>query len=237
MRELFDETWFFAPLHDAGEVADLPREESHHLRRVLRVPPGARIRVVNGMGTLFECSTEDAGGGVRIRAEGILEQQPRPALSMALAVLKGRDLEEPVEGLCQLNLDRIELVICDHSQVFKGQDFGKMLERLRQKSTVSSKQAKKAWLTRILDPVPFRDWLRQNSASRILAALPGPDRLGERPREPFQLLVGPEGGFSRDEMSALAHPSIGSLGLGPTRIRATHAPLVAAGKLMGLGWI
>ena len=56
----------------------------------------------------------------------------------------------------------------------------------------------------------------------------------------FAVLVGPEGGFSEAELEWLEKSGSYRMGLGPTRLRGSHAPLVACGKLMGLeknsGW-
>ncbi|HLP39946.1 MAG TPA: RsmE family RNA methyltransferase [Fibrobacteria bacterium] len=236
MEGAFEETWFYAPLADTGGKALLPEEESNHLLKVLRVRPGRRIVVTNGEGGVFLCDTRPAGKGLEVEAVEVLRREPNPPrLHLVLGLLKGRDSEEPVEGVCQLAVAGIHLVTTDHTQEFKGQDHARLLERLRHKSLVALKQAKKSWLTEVHAPVTLREW-RRSHPGPLVVAHPGPDRLPEKGTGPLYVLVGPEGGFSGEETEWLfGAEGAFNLGLGGTRIRGTHAPLVACGKLMGLG--
>ena len=240
----FEETWFHAPVNAVGDRLSLPETEAFHFQTVLRLTPGRPIWVSNGEGGVFLCRTHSMGKSVEIEAAAV-----RPGLSAAgppappgvhlvLGLLKGRDLEEPVEGLCQLAVASISLVITEHTQAFKGQDHARLLERLRAKSLAALKQAKKSWLTSIHPPIPLREWRLGHPGDPLILVHPGPDRLpGARPSR-FHVLTGPEGGFSGPETAWLMEEqACHTLGLGETRIRGTHAPLVACGKLMGLGWM
>jgi 16S rRNA (uracil1498-N3)-methyltransferase len=237
VAEPFSESWFYAPgLGAAGDVFRLPEEEAHHLRKVLRLRTGESVIATNGRGRVFACIIRDAGAGLDLAADVLLAHEPDPPrLNFLLGMLKGRDLEEPVEGLCQLAVHRIFLAETDHSQIFKGQDHSRLLERLRAKSLVGLKQAKKPWLTEILAPTPLPAWRRASPDLPLVIAAPGVDNGLPQPGTAFALAVGPEGGFSAAELAWFQDQGCGTLALGKTRIRGTHAPLLAAGKLMGLG--
>lgn len=237
MEATFDETWFYAPLQAIGDRAILPESESSHLQKVLRIRPGRRIVVTNGQGSVFECDTRSSSGELEIESVAILSENPiPPSLHLLLALLKGRDLEDPVEGLCQLPIASIQLVTTDFTQEFKGQDHSKLVERLRMKSLVGLKQAKKPWLTEIYEPVSLRGWRSSHANEPMIIAHPGPDLLPADSLETLHLLIGPEGGFSQSELDWLIESEkLYRLGLGITRIRAAHAPMLACGKLMGLG--
>jgi 16S rRNA (uracil1498-N3)-methyltransferase len=237
MEKPFSETWFHAPLDGAGDRAPLSKEESHHLRKVLRVAAGRRVVASNGRGGVFLCATGGGDGNVVLTAlEPWTAPSVPPRLHLVLSLLKGRDLEEPVEGLCQLDVRAIHLVTTDHTQEFKGQDHGRLVERLRAKSLVALKQAKKAWLTEVHAPMPLRAWRERHPGLNLLLAHPGPDRLPQDRTAEYGVLTGPEGGFSAEELDWLEREGCYRLGLGNTRIRGTHAPLIACGKLMGLGF-
>jgi 16S rRNA (uracil1498-N3)-methyltransferase len=234
----FEESWFYAPLRAAGERAALSEEESHHLRKVLRVTMGRNVVASNGEGGVFLCATRERGGAVELEAleQRIREPEP-PRLNLALGLLKGRDSEEPVEGLCQLAVNAIHLLTTDHSQEFKGQDHGKLVERLRAKSLTALKQAKKPWLTRIHPPEPLRTFRERHPDLDLVLLDMGEDALPAAFAKGFAVLAGPEGGFSAAETAWLRAGGCHTMGLGNTRLRGTHAPLLACGKLMGLGLI
>ncbi len=235
---MFAESWFYAPLRAVGDTAELPPQEAFHMQKVLRIRPGRAVMASNGKGSVFACKTEPAkSDGIRLLATEIVSSQPsRPRLNMILSLLKAKDLEEPVEGLCQLNLGAIHLVTTDHTQEFKGQNHDRLVERLRGKSLVALKQAKKGWLTEVYDPLPLREWRKRVPDMPLILLHPGKDQFPEAFTGDFGLLAGPEGGFSRQELEWLANEKCHRMGLGETRVRGTHAPLLACGKLMGLGY-
>ena len=219
-----------------GDQATLSVDEAFHMRKVLRIQLGRQVVASNGQGGIFLCETEPAkGGGLDLVAVKCVNMETiPPRLNMVLSLLKGRDLEEPVDGLCQLNIRAIHLVTTDHTQEFKGQNHDRLVERLRGKSLVALKQAKKAWLTEIHEPLPLREWRERFASMSLILLHPGKDRIPERIEGDCGILTGPEGGFSQAELDWLEKENCHRMGLGETRIRATHAPLLACGKLMGL---
>jgi 16S rRNA (uracil1498-N3)-methyltransferase len=239
MDKPFDESWFYAPLSAVGDAAPLSDEEAFHMRKVLRIRPGTSVTASNGKGGVFLCETRAAAkdGIALLATEAVsLESEP-PRLNLVLGLLKGKDSEEPVEGLCQLAVGAIHLVVSDYTQEFKGQNHDRLVERLRGKSLVALKQAKKAWLTEVHAPVPLREWRERHAEMPLVLLHPGEDRLPSAFPSAFGILCGPEGGFSAAELDWLEASGCHRMGLGPTRLRGTHAPLFACGKLMGLGVI
>jgi 16S rRNA (uracil1498-N3)-methyltransferase len=244
MAKPFEESWFYAPLNAVGDTAVLTAEESFHMQRVLRLKPGQQVIASNGKGRVFLCETSSLRPGNNAKNEEInvsaleihVEEPAPPRLNMVLSLLQGKDLEVPVEGLCQLNVEAIHLVKTDHTQEFTGQNHDRLMERLRGKSLVALKQAKKPWLTKIHAPVSIREWQKQNSHLPLVLLHPGEDRLPEEFSGSYGVLTGPEGGFSALELEWLQSVARFRMGLGTTRIRGTHAPLFACGKLMGMGF-
>ena len=237
MAETFSESWFHAPgLTAIGETYALPEDEAHHLRKVLRIEAGRQVIASDGAGGVFLCATRMRAGAFELEAQEIHGRPaPAPRLHLALSLLKGRDLEEPVDALCQLEVACIHILTTEHTSEFKGQDHARLLERLRAKSLVGLKQAKKAWLTAIEAPRPLEAWRGAHSDLDVVVLHPGPDRLPPPSDRGLALLCGPEGGLSDRELERLHTAGAYAMGLGDTRIRAVHAPLLAAGKLMGLG--
>jgi len=236
MEKPFEESWFHAPLHAIGDRAWLDEAEARHLQKVLRVRPGRRIIASNGEGGVFLCDTRFGDGSVEVEAAELFRQEPEPPkVHLVLGLLKGRDSEDPVEGLCQLPIAAIHLVITDHCQEPGGRDYGRLMERLRAKSQVALKQAKKPWLTAVHFPRSLKEW-RKDFTGPIVLVHPGPDRLDRIGSGAYFVLTGPEGGFSEAELDwLLGQENADVLGLGSTRIRGAHAPLLACGKLMGMG--
>jgi 16S rRNA (uracil1498-N3)-methyltransferase len=238
MERLFEESWFYAPVYDVGDEVQLSTDEATHIKKVLRLQHGTSVVVSNGSGGVFFCDLAFSKDEANVIAKAIKCQQPNPPrLNLILSLLKGKDLEEAAEGICQINVNTIHLVTTDHTLEFKGQNHTRLVERLRSKSLVGLKQAKKPWLTKINEPISFEVWHKKFSTMPMILLHPGIDRLPKTMEGQFGVLTGPEGGFSKAELKRLEAQSCFRLGLGDTRIRSIHAPLLACGKLLGHGWI
>jgi 16S rRNA (uracil1498-N3)-methyltransferase len=235
----YTESWFYGSINGLGEKTILSPEETFHLRKVLRIQAGRKIIVSNGLGAVHLCDTQLTPNDSLevIASESLGMDEPPPQLHLILSLLKGKDLEEPIEGLCQLNIRAIHLITTEHTQEFKGQNFEKLVERLRAKSLVGLKQAKKSWLTEIHAPLGLKEWRKHVPHMKVALLHPGVDILPQPKSEPLGIIVGPEGGFSAGELEWFKNQTHYNLGLGNTRIRSIQAPLLACGKLMGLGWL
>ena len=230
---LFDETWFHAPAENIGQSLALPPEEAQHALRVLRLKPETEIIVSNGAGSVFRARLASEAGRIEILDRVQHDPEP-PGLSLAIGLLKGRDVELPVQAACEFPLAGIFLLKMDHSSEFNGQDFDRLMERLRQKSLAALKQAKKSWLTRIHAPREMRTWREEHRGVTLALAHPGEDTIPSPLPSEMHVLVGPEGGFSKAELEyLLGQENCYRLSLGPTRLRAIHAPIAALGNLMG----
>jgi 16S rRNA (uracil1498-N3)-methyltransferase len=228
----FDETWFYAPVDDGASTAILPPDEAHHAARVLRLKPGADIVVTNGAGSVFRATLRDEKGGIAIA--GRIRHDPLPpGLGLGLPLLKGRDTEQPAEAACEFDLRDVFLLKTDHSAEFRGQDFAKMVERLRVKSVTALKQAKKSWLTRIHPPQTLHEWRTLYASIPLVVAHPWATTIPVPLPPELHLLTGPEGGFSDGEISYLfKEVKAYTLRLGETRLRAIHAPTALLGSLV-----
>lgn len=234
MSLFFDETWFYAPVAEGATSVVLPDDEAHHAR-VLRLKPGAHVVVTTGEGSVYRATLRDEKGALDV-GERIVHEPNPPGVSVGLPLLKGRDTEQPGEAICEFAVRDLFLLNLDHCETFKGQDHTKLVERLRAKSLVALKQAKKAWLTRVHAPQTFKEWRAAHASTPLVVAHPGETTV-PRPLPPaLHVLTGPEGGFSDAELALLfADANAYRLSLGETRLRAIHAPVAGLGALGALG--
>lgn len=231
MSLFFDETWFYCPVIDGATSALLPEDEAHHAR-VLRLKPGATIVVTTGEGSVYRAVLKDDKGALDI-GERVLHEPAPPGIGVGLPLLKGRDTEQPGEAICEFAVRDLYLLNLDHCETFKGQDHSKLVERLRAKSLTALKQAKKAWLTRVHAPQSLQDWRAAHASVPLVVAHPGESTVPHPLPPQLHVLAGPEGGFSDAELAYLfGTANAFVLSLGPTRLRAIHAPVAALGALV-----
>ncbi len=187
----------------------------------------------------------------QVKISNVETPQPsKPLLNLAIACLKDDALEEVVFHAAQTEIASITFLRTDYSQEPKNSDLHKLVRRSELKSLVSLKQSKKPWLTEICGPVEFKEWLKGYRGDLILCDVDGektaPTEITAKLTSssagkekcditPITLLVGPEGGFSPDEIRMTREFTGGksyALNLGNTRLRARTAAIVALGKLL-----
>ena len=226
----FYEHIFYHPYKKNEIEFILNDEESQHISRTLRKNEGDLIAVGNGKGLISSCKiTSINKKEVRVVVENVLREDNNiPKLSIAIGYLKGKDLEDVIEDCTQVELKEVVILSTDFSQEVKKANHDKMIERLRKKSVVSYKQAKKRWLTEICGPEAFDKWF---DPARKYIYLDMQESNGEalHPGEEYWLLIGPEGGFSEREESMIKQTDSPAVNLGNTRFRAKSVGMFALG--------
>ena len=244
---------FYCPQIQCGK-ATLDENESAHAVKVCRATQGDVLELCDGQGH-FAAGTIVVADPRACQVEISAVETPKPArplLNLAIACLKDDALEEVVFHAAQTEIASITFLRTDYSQEPKNSDLHKLVRRSELKSLVSLKQSKKPWLTEICGPVEFKEWLKGYRGDLILCDTDGEksapkevtdklasdsagDRMCDETPTPVTLLVGPEGGFSPDEIRMTREFTGGksyALNLGNTRLRARTAAIVALGKLL-----
>jgi 16S rRNA (uracil1498-N3)-methyltransferase len=238
---------FFAPsIAEPGELIDLPREEAEHLTRVLRLAAGATIRVFDGHG--HECVAvveEVSRGGARVRVDRMTTPAAEPALAVTLvqAVLKGDKMDDIVRDAVMMGAGAIRPLISARTEASAaGLDRGRRVERWQRIAVASAKQCGRAVIPAIGSPQAIADAVREIGTP----ALPGPALmlvepgasadaiplrdLAAEPPEAVTLLIGPEGGWTPEEV-ALGSTACRLVSLGGLTLRADAAPIIALSAL------
>ncbi len=234
-------------MEHTGDVVDLPRDEAQHLFRVLRLKIGSAVRIFNGRGAEFDAVVATASkDGARIRVESGCAALPeaRVAVTLAQAVLKGDKMDDVVRDAVMMGVAAIQPLVTDRTEIaLAALERGHRRERWQRIAVSSSKQCGRAVVPVVLEPCTLKDTtaalldLTKKAASGI--ALPGlmcvePTAsadaislmdLEATPPSEVTVLVGPEGGWSAEEVSA-GSAACQLVTLGPRTLRADAMALV-----------
>jgi 16S rRNA (uracil1498-N3)-methyltransferase len=196
----------------AAPVLDEPA--AHHLRRVLRLRDGAPITVTDGRGRWRRCRL--AARGLELDGD-LVAVAPSAPTTVAVAPPKGDRLDWMVQKVTEVGIARVVLVEAERSVVrWDGDRAARHVERLRRIAIEAAMQSRRVWLPELCGPV---------AASEILPA----SAIGEPGGRPVSatdttIAVGPEGGWSPDELAT----SGDRVSLGPNVLRVETAAVVAA---------
>jgi len=215
-----------AKLSDAPVALD--RDEAHHARRVLRLADGEGIELFDGCGCVAEATLVAAGRTVGARIASVRRVEPlRPMVDVAVALPKGPRADQLVQQLTQLGADRVIPLRTRHSVI---DPRGSKLDRLRQIVVEATKQCGRAYLMEVAEVTDFGDVDFAAYDLRLLADAEGGtviDAAAVRSARRVLILVGPEGGWSDDELAAADEAGCVRWSLGPNVLRIETAAAAA----------
>lgn len=208
--------------------ASLDAEEAHHLE-VRRVEIGAAVEVLDGAGTIGAGRVEAAGKQGRVIIEAV-RTVPRPA---DLVLLVGAGDRERfmwlVEKAVEAGVTRLVPVDTARSRNVATRIRAEHMERMERRAAETLKQCGGAWDLAIEAPTTLdRAIAAVGTERRWLAAAGAAPAPALGPADGVTVAIGPEGGFTADEESALRAGGFAPVRLGPRTMRFETAALAAA---------
>lgn len=223
-------------------TATLTGEQAHHLARVLRAQVGQQYDVVaNGFlhrATITQVTEND----VTFELGEELETESALPVHLLLAIIKFDHYEWGLEKLTELGAARITPVIARRTEKHLANSAAKRVERWKRIVLESAKQSRRSDLVEIDEPVTLAQALKQvqtphrlllaetEQENSLTAALQHP-LVKEGPDAEFNhqlaFAVGPEGGWTQEEMQLFDANGWKPVTLGPRILRAETAAIAA----------
>ncbi len=164
---------------------------------------------------------------------------PEPAVrvTVAMSVLKGDKMDSVVRDVTMMGAAVVQPIVSTRSETSLATlAKAHRAERWQRIAVSSVKQCGRAVVPDIPLPLDLSDWLGRAAAGAALALVEpsagGGTLLSDVPRrEAVNLLVGPEGGWTPEELSMMANAGVTCVSLGARTLRAETAPMVALAAL------
>ena len=222
-----------------SDYCTLNEEESHHCVKVMRLVAGDRVAVTDGKGTLCQCSILEANPKhCLLQVDERTGDYGRHSFHLHLAVAPTKNtarMEWLVEKAVEMGIDEITPIVCDHSErCVLRQD------RLQKIAVSAMKQSLKTFMPLIHPPTPLRELISHYSILnsqllRFVAYCDGDHRTPLHdcytPGHDALILIGPEGDFSRQEITLAIAAGFQPITLGQYRLRTETAALAAIAYL------
>ncbi len=208
-------------------------EHARHLSLVLRAKPGDSLAVFDGQGHRYICKICSVHKK-EVLADKINKEpysaESTVSITLAQGVPKGNKMDFIVQKSTELGVKKIIPLITEYSQVRKT---GR-LERWRKIALSASQQSGRGKIPVIAGPLNFKEFLERNDIGYgIIFSEEEKGRNLKKTLNDFQaadmitLLVGSEGGFSKDEVNTAIQKGFISVSLGPRILRTETAPITA----------
>lgn len=219
----------------AGEVRRIEGGQAHYLAHVLRVKPGAPLKLCdNQTGEWLAEVTDVAKRDLGVHVTELLRpRETVPDLWLLAAPVKKARLDMVVEKACELGVARYQPVITRRTIVERMN-----MERLRATMVEAAEQCGRTGLPAIGEAVKLTALLKDWPTERTLyfADETGGLSFAEAVKPgPAAILIGPEGGFDPEERDAIrALPQAVGVSLGPRILRAETAAIAALSVWMAV---
>ena len=223
---------FFNPdISINDKIVSFPRDESKHIIKVLRKNEGDILNITNGKGLLFQAEIIHADVKQCVATILSKEEQPPPPyyLHMIVAPTKMNDRYEWfLEKAMEIGVHEITPVICDHSErkVVK-------MERFERVLLSAMKQSLHLNFPKLNQPVLFREFIQLSlEGSKLIAHcedVVNKPYLQKKvyPGQAVNILIGPEGDFSKEEIDLALENAWEQISLGDSRLRTETAAIAA----------
>jgi 16S rRNA (uracil1498-N3)-methyltransferase len=237
-------TLFYAESIPAvGGIAVVDGDEGFHAASVRRLRPGEELVLSDGAGTVADCVVQSADKRsltARVLASRTVPL-PRPPVTVVQAIPKSERSELAIELATEAGAD--EFVAWQAQRCvarWDGDRAANGLRRWRAVARSAARQSRRAWIPEVSGPMSTEalcSYLTQQIGAGAVVLV-----LHESADVPITeetvaqansviLLVGPEGGISDPEITALMNAGAVTVRLGPTVLRTSTAAAVALGAL------
>ena len=236
---------FLKPEQFTGEIAVISESDHIHLSRVMRAKIGQELNLLDGQGNGFLARIEEIGKHqtvARILNPIKLPAEPRLELTIGQALSKGDKIEQVIQHGTEAGAGIFVPIKADRRAYdLPESKIPDRVARWNQISKGAAEQSLRAVVPKVLSPQTVKefamacakantDCLMLHPDERSVRLRTAMDRIGLEPR--IALLIGPEGGWSLDEIRIAKDFGATQVSLGERVLRTETAALVAISQIL-----
>lgn len=234
-------TLVVTPIEFDGTEIEIHGDAYHHLFRVKRLRAGESVRVVDGEGRARGgvVARVDRAHGVVALAGGLPALESRLAVELLVAPPRAERAAWLVEKATEIGVTAVRLVATGRAARDESAWSHAQLARLRRVAVAAVEQCGRAVVPEITGGQPLEDCFSQlELRPRPMVVLDAGGTRGAPPVAPggeppgLSVVVGPEGGWTDEELALFARAGAPRWSLGERTLRVETAAIVAAGIVL-----
>jgi 16S rRNA (uracil1498-N3)-methyltransferase len=233
-------TRLYLPItHVVHNRISIAAEKAHYLVSVLRCKKGDDLIIFNGQGKCFRTAVVKAEKKeviAEVREEFPCNFEPPIQITLVQSLLKGEKMDLVIQKTTELGVTEILPVMSERSQI---KDTRKIV-RWRRIAEEASRQSGRNIVPAVHEPVHFQDFLFSENRKGIIFYEEEGLKLSEAvsslaPQTPsLIIMIGPEGGFSKEEVISAQGKGFRVASLGKRILRAETAAISAVALIQFL---
>jgi 16S rRNA (uracil1498-N3)-methyltransferase len=225
----------------AETTVTLDEAPSRHLVQVLRLRPGAHLRLFNGDGRDYQGELRSAtkqGLEVTLTKASGLEPEPAVQFILGQGISRGERMDYVIQKAVELGVSTIVPLFAERTVVkLKGEKLELRVDHWRKVMIAACEQSGRRRLPQMETPLELEAWLSGLGSDTKLVLDPQAQQGLQDlppPSGSVQLLIGPEGGLCQEELQLAQRCGFTGVRLGPRILRTETAPVAALAALQAL---
>jgi 16S rRNA (uracil1498-N3)-methyltransferase len=213
--------------------AILTSDHANHLVRVLRARVGQEFDIATGRVVRRGRIVSIEDGRVEFELGEEVPASPAPNVTLLLAIFKFDRMEWAIEKCTELGASRIVPVIAGRTDARLAAAAAKRAQRWHRIALQAAEQSRRAVPLEIIAPIKLQEAASQITGDLRIVLAESEQRallrdvLASHPGRGTVMAVGPEGGWTEDEMQFFQKSGWVSASLGSTILRAETAAIAA----------
>ena len=205
----------------------MPEGEARHVLKVLRGRDGDVFEIADAEQRLFLAELRE-GGQARVLEALQTQEDGEIKLTLYQAVPKGGRMDLLVEKATEVGATRIVPLVTERG-IVRPRD-GKV-ERWRRVAEAAARQSLRVSVPEVAEPVDLPGAIREVGENGVLLHnAPELETIETVVSCPAALFIGPEGGWSVEELRVAGEAGFALAQLGPYRLRSETAGMVAVAR-------
>lgn len=221
----------------------LDKAASSYLLKVLRLTEGSIVHLFNGRIVsddygYYQSTITSAGKQAEITTEKFVSHNNHSALKITLlqGISKGDHMDTTIQKAVELGVTEITPVVCERTVVnLKADRLDKKMCHWNGIAISACEQSGRNQLLTIHPPIKFNDIQLNSETGFILQPESSESMLDSDQSKSVSLLIGPEGGFSDNEMKQANDNGFKAVKFGP-RVLRTETAAIAAVSILQSQW-
>jgi len=219
---------------DLNQIIILDEFSSHHALRVMRVKVDDFLVLFNGDGFEYRGRVSDINKktiNVEILSKEKNNSESPININLFQSISSNEKMDMVIQKAIELGVSSIQPIFTSRSTIKLSLDrTKKRVIHWKQVSISACEQSGRSKIPTIKSPIEF-DQISEGIKTNSLNLLLHPDNLEESSNLPneysgdINIFIGPEGGFSQDEVLLLKKQNCINIQLGPRILRTETAPL------------
>ena len=208
----------------------LDKKASHHLIRVLREKKGSELTLFNGDGYAYLAELIEENSKhcqVHVKAKTKVDNESPLSITLLQGISRGDRMDTCIQKSTELGIHTIIPVLCQKTGTsLKGERAEKKLNHWQQIAISACEQSGRCLIPEVKPVINFTQAIQNiHSDNKIILAPGADDTLNSipPPKNSINILIGPEGGFTDEEVQLATNNDFISISLGPRILRTETA--------------